>query len=42
MTGPQPGAHDLTLLDPFDLPEWLGVDEVTWSSGPGCQSTVVS
>jgi hypothetical protein len=25
-------------VDPFDLPEWLGVDEVTWSPDTGIRS----
>lgn len=25
----------LTEIDPFDLPEWLGVEEVTWSADEG-------
>ncbi len=24
-------THDSSLVDPFDLPEWLGVAPVTWS-----------
>jgi hypothetical protein len=28
-----PSACDrVTPVDPFDLPEWLGVDEVTWTA----------
>ena len=25
-------------VDPFDLPEWLGTDEVTWTSASGLRS----
>ena len=25
-------------VDPFDLPEWLGVDEVTWSADAGLRT----
>lgn len=29
------GPGDWTAVDPFELPEWLGVDPVTWSAvGP--------
>jgi len=24
-------GSDVTLVDPFDLPEWLGVEAVTWT-----------
>jgi hypothetical protein len=26
---------DVTAVDPFDLPEWLGEGEVTWTAGSG-------
>lgn len=29
---------DLEDLDPFDLPEWLGVGDVTWSAESGVRS----
>jgi hypothetical protein len=29
---------DLAGVDPFDLPEWLGVSDVTWSAGSGVRS----
>lgn len=25
----------ITVVDPFDLPDWLGVDEVTWQADRG-------
>lgn len=28
-------APALEFLDPFDLPEWLGVEEVTWEAQQG-------
>ncbi len=28
----------LTVVDPFDLPEWLGVADVTWSADSGVRS----
>jgi hypothetical protein len=28
-------SDDLSPLDPFDLPDWLGVAEVTWSARAG-------
>jgi hypothetical protein len=31
MGGPEPGAA-VTSVDAFDLPEWLGVEEVTWTA----------
>ncbi len=31
---PQP----IVLVDPFDLPEWLGTDEVTWSADLGLRT----
>ncbi len=30
--------NELTELDPFDLPDWLGEGEVTWSSERGLRS----
>jgi hypothetical protein len=30
--------EDLSELDPFDLPDWLGEDEVTWTSACGVRS----
>lgn len=33
MTGAAP--HGPTEVDPFDLPDWLGTGEVTWSSTSG-------
>lgn len=35
MTVPAPRLEE---VDPFDLPEWLGVGEVTWSSASGLRS----
>jgi hypothetical protein len=29
---------DLVSVDPFDLPEWLGVAEVTWSARAGLRT----
>lgn len=29
---------DLIAVDPFDLPEWLGVSDVTWSADSGVRS----
>lgn len=29
----QPGEHGVSDVDPFELPEWLGTDEVTWTAG---------
>lgn len=29
---------DLADVDPFDLPEWLGVSDVTWSADSGVRS----
>lgn len=29
---------DLIVVDPFDLPEWLGVADVTWSADSGVRS----
>jgi hypothetical protein len=26
---------DVAAVDPFDLPDWLGTSEVTWSAGSG-------
>ena len=34
---PQPPAP-LEAVDPFDLPEWLGVAEVTWAAGSGVRT----
>lgn len=31
------GAADLPVLDPFDLPEWLGTAEVVWQAGAGAE-----
>jgi hypothetical protein len=31
-------APHLDEVDPFDLPEWLGTEEVTWSSASGLRS----
>ncbi len=28
-------STDWTAIDPFDLPEWLGTDEVSWASASG-------
>ena len=28
----------MSVVDPFDLPDWLGVAEVTWTSGAGLRS----
>jgi hypothetical protein len=28
----------LRALDPFDLPDWLGVSDVTWSAGAGLRT----
>lgn len=28
----------LTVVDPFDLPDWLGVDDVTWSADSGLRT----
>ena len=33
MTAPHPDE-----VDPFDLPEWLGTAEVTWTSASGLRS----
>ncbi len=39
MTEPTPTTStDLTELDPFDLPEWLGVAEVTWTAESGVRT----
>lgn len=35
-------AGEWRELDPFDLPEWLGVDEVTWSPDEGLQGGLVA
>lgn len=31
-------SADLAPLDPFDLPDWLGEQEVTWVAGSGLRS----
>jgi hypothetical protein len=31
-------TDELTAMDPFDLPEWLGVAEVTWSARAGLRT----
>jgi hypothetical protein len=31
-------TDELTECDPFELPEWLGVEEVTWSSESGVRN----
>lgn len=31
-------SEELTAVDPFDLPEWLGVAEVTWSARAGLRT----
>ncbi|QZY27674.1 hypothetical protein [Nocardioides coralli] len=31
-------THDLTDVDPFDLPEWLGEGDVTWETTAGLRS----
>lgn len=36
MTAPGPAHPD--EIDPFDLPEWLGTGEVTWTSESGLRS----
>ena len=28
-------TRPITLVDPFDLPEWLGEEDVVWSTGSG-------
>lgn len=28
----------MTIIDPFDLPDWLGVADVTWSADAGLRS----
>lgn len=30
-----PPEHDWSEVDPFDLPEWLGVEEVEWRAAGG-------
>ena len=32
-------AHPTTEVDPFDLPEWLGEEEVTWTPDTGIHDT---
>lgn len=32
------GSPDLTPVDPFDLPEWLGELDVTWSADDGLRT----
>lgn len=36
MTAPEPAHPD--EIDPFELPEWLGTGEVTWTSESGLRS----
>ncbi len=31
-------APPLTAVDPFDLPEWLGANDVTWSADDGLRT----
>lgn len=31
-------SHDLTDVDPFDLPDWLGEGDVTWETTSGLRS----
>jgi hypothetical protein len=33
-----PGPLQLTPVDPFDLPEWLGEEDVTWSAESGLRN----
>ena len=33
-----PGPLQLDPVDPFDLPEWLGEDDVTWTARSGLRS----
>jgi hypothetical protein len=35
VTGP---AAATTPVDPFDLPDWLGVDDVTWAAASGLRT----
>lgn len=35
-------SHDWEYVDPFDLPDWLGVDEVTWVPREGLRGGLVS
>jgi hypothetical protein len=35
-------THRTAPVDPFDLPEWLGVDEVTWTAESSLGAPLVS
>ena len=30
--------QQIVAVDPFDLPDWLGTDEVTWSADAGLRT----
>jgi hypothetical protein len=34
----QPGSSSYDEVDPFDLPDWLGVEQVTWAAVAGLAS----
>ncbi len=38
MTGSEEAATAVDEVDPFDLPEWLGEHDVTWSAGSGLRT----
>ncbi|GHJ60154.1 hypothetical protein NOK12_26720 [Nocardioides sp. OK12] len=38
MSAPDHAPGALSEVDPFDLPEWLGEHDVTWSAGSGLRT----
>jgi hypothetical protein len=38
VTSAHPGPSSYDEVDPFDLPDWLGVEQVTWAAVTGLRS----